>query len=94
MVDPLSKRAPVHNDRLTALARAVGRINSRVETLEATPSSSAWGGITGTLADQTDLQTALDGKQASGSYQPLATVLTNTTASFTSAQETKLAGIE
>lgn len=68
MVDPLSKRAPVHNDRLTALARAVGRINSRVETLEATPSSSAWGGITGTLADQTDLQTALDGKQASGSY--------------------------
>jgi len=41
MVDPLSKRAPVHNDRLTALARAVGRINSRVETLEATPSSVA-----------------------------------------------------
>lgn len=25
----------------------------------------AWGGITGTLADQTDLNTALDGKQAS-----------------------------
>jgi hypothetical protein len=29
---------------------------------------AAWGGITGTLADQADLQTALDGKQASGSY--------------------------
>jgi hypothetical protein len=29
-----------------------------------------------------------------GSYQPLATVLTNTTASFTTAQETKLSGIE
>lgn len=36
----------------------------------------------------TATQTALDGKQ------PLATVLTNTTASFTTAQETKLAGIE
>lgn len=29
---------------------------------------SAWGGITGTLSAQTDLQTALDGKQVSGSY--------------------------
>ena len=55
--------------------------------------ASAWGDITGTLADQTDLQTALNGKQAAGSYQPLATVLTNTTASFTTALETKLNGI-
>jgi hypothetical protein len=39
------------------------------------------------IADVTGLQTALDGKQ------PLATVLTNTTAAFTAAQETKLAGI-
>lgn len=45
------------------------------------------------ISTVTGLQTALDGKQASGSYQPLATVLTNTTASFTTAQETKLAGI-
>lgn len=30
--------------------------------------SVAWGGITGTLASQTDLQSALDAKQASGSY--------------------------
>lgn len=30
--------------------------------------AGAWGGITGTLSNQTDLQTALNGKQASGSY--------------------------
>lgn len=29
---------------------------------------AAWGGITGTLSAQTDLQTALDGKQAAGAY--------------------------
>lgn len=56
-------------------------------------SAASWGAISGTLSAQTDLQSALDGKQASGSYQPLATVLTNTTASFTTAQETKLSGI-
>lgn len=48
---------------------------------------SLWGGITGTLSTQSDLATALAGKQ------PLASVLTNTTASFTTAQETKLSGI-
>lgn len=47
-----------------------------------------WGAITGTLSSQTDLQGALDGKQ------PLSSVLTNTTAAFTTAQETKLAGVE
>lgn len=35
---------------------------------------AVWGGITGTLSSQTDLNSALAGKQ------PLATVLTNTTA--------------
>lgn len=30
--------------------------------------SAAWGSVTGTLSNQTDLQTALDGKQASGTY--------------------------
>ncbi len=67
--------------------------------------SVAWNDITGkpstftpathshAIADVTGLQAALDGKQAAGSYQPLATVLTNTTASFTTAQETKLSGI-
>lgn len=39
------------------------------------------------ISDISGLQTALDGKQ------PVATVLTNTTASFTTAQETKLSGI-
>lgn len=44
-------------------------LDTRVTALEAAPpGSAAWGGITGTLSNQTDLQTALDGKQASGSY--------------------------
>ena len=30
---------------------------------------AAWGGITGTLSNQSDLQTALNGKQASGSAE-------------------------
>jgi hypothetical protein len=30
--------------------------------------SVAWGSVTGTLSSQTDLQSALDGKQAAGSY--------------------------
>ena len=67
--------------------------------------SASWSSITGkpstfppeahtqAISTITGLQTALDGKQAAGSYQPLATVLTNTTAAFTTAQETKLAGI-
>ena len=61
--------------------------------------SASWSSITGkpstfppeahtqAISTVTGLQTALDGKQ------PLATVLTNTTAAFTTAQETKLAGI-
>lgn len=50
--------------------------------------SASWGGITGTLSNQTDLQNALNAKQ------PLSSILSNTTASFTTAQETKLSGIE
>lgn len=53
-----------------------------------TSGGSAWGSITGTLSNQTDLQSALDTKQ------PLATVLTNTTAAFTTEQQTKLSNIE
>lgn len=34
----------------------------------ATPIAVAWGALTGTLSNQTDLQSALNGKQASGSY--------------------------
>jgi len=37
MVDPTSKRQPTLADRLIGLARSVGRINARVETLEARP---------------------------------------------------------
>lgn len=35
----------------------------------ATPGGGVWGSITGTLSAQIDLQTALNGKQAAGSYQ-------------------------
>jgi len=44
----------------------------------------------------TDVQTAIAevATDAAAAYQPLATVLTNTTASFTTAQESKLSGIE
>lgn len=49
------------------------------------------------ISDVTGLQTELDDKlsisAAASAYQPLATVLTNTTAAFTTAQESKLAGI-
>jgi len=67
--------------------------------------ATSWSAVTGkpatfppethtqAISTVTGLQTALDGKQVAGSYQPLATVLTNTTASFTTAQETKLAGV-
>jgi hypothetical protein len=34
------------------------------------PNSAVWGGITGDLEDQDDLQSALDGKQDVGDYQP------------------------
>lgn len=95
-----------------------------------------WGSITGTLADQTDLQAALSGKlvaadltaglatkqdvlgftpynatnpdgfitssalapyattvSVASGYQPLSSVLTDTTASFTTTKDTKLSGI-
>jgi hypothetical protein len=63
--------------------------NTNYDTEWVDPADDAvWGNITGTLSNQTDLQSVLNGKQ------PLATVLTNTTASFTSALEAKLNGIE
>lgn len=74
--------------------------DAEIVRLTSSPAGGAavWGGIGGTLSAQTDLQAALDAKSATshthtGVYQPIATVLTNTTASFTTAQETKLAGI-
>jgi hypothetical protein len=72
--------------------------------------STAWGTITGTLSAQTDLQTALNGKATTAqgaladtalqaadigvSVQAYSAVLTGTTASYTTADETKLDGIE
>ncbi len=95
MTRPLSQTQPTFDLRLKELARNVGDLRREVRALPTGGGggSAAWGGITGTLSAQTDLQTALNGKQAAGSYQPLATVLTNTTASFTTALETKLNGI-
>lgn len=45
----------------------VGGLKSRVQTLESGPAGppAAWGSVTGTLSDQTDLNTALSGKAAS-----------------------------
>lgn len=37
-------------------------LEARVDTLESEPGGGAWGTLTGTLSDQTDLQTALDAK--------------------------------
>jgi hypothetical protein len=56
-------------------------------SLSGIPSTFAPSAHSHSVADVTGLQAALDGKQ------PLATVLTNTTAAFTTAQESKLAGI-
>ncbi|MFZ2540754.1 MAG: hypothetical protein WAW75_03150 [Gallionella sp.] len=47
-------------------AKLVGVITSHSHS----GGAASWGGITGTLSSQTDLQTALNGKQASGSYEP------------------------
>jgi hypothetical protein len=71
--------------------------------------SAAWGSITGTLSAQTDLQTALNGKATSAqgakadtalqpaaigvSVQGYTAVLAATTASYTTAEQSKLAGI-
>ena len=46
------------------------RVNAGETDFELVTASAsvAWGGITGTLANQTDLQTALNGKQVAGTY--------------------------
>jgi hypothetical protein len=43
----------------------IGNFNVLTEAASATGAAGTWGGIGGTLSDQTDLQTALDAKQAS-----------------------------
>ncbi len=42
----------------------IGGKTRQLPAADALPGSSAWGGITGTIADQTDLQNALDAKAA------------------------------
>lgn len=57
------------------VAEAVNRLNNLVSSAGI---SAVWGGITGTLADQTDLNTALAGKQAlDGTLTALAAFNTN-----------------
>jgi len=61
-------------------------------TSKATGDILRWNGTA--WVDYADSNYAAAGHNHAGVYQPLATVLTNTTASFTTAQETKLSGIE
>lgn len=105
----MSIRWPYRREQRPALPSSLGEHTDRefqkIENAirELSESSGAlsvtWGDVVGkpstfppsahshVISDVTGLQSALDSKQ------PLATVLTNTTAAFTTAQETKLAGI-
>ena len=73
-------------DDSTNLAEAVGTLKFPVGNDSGTPYHVTLDQIKAYSID--GLQDAIDGKQ------PLADVLTNTTASFTTAQQTKLAGVE
>ena len=55
-----------------AAAKNTGTIAGTVAAGDHTHPGGAvsWGDVGGTLSNQTDLQTALDGKQATGSYEP------------------------
>jgi hypothetical protein len=55
---------------IDVVGEAAYALNSLGEVFQIGGGSGAtgWGGITGTLSTQTDLQTALNGKQASGNY--------------------------
>lgn len=88
MARPLRDVQPLLAAELEDLARNVGDLRREVRALPAGGGGAvAWGGITGTLSAQTDLTSALAGKQAASA------ILSATTASFTTAQETKLSGI-
>ena len=71
----------VSNTEFQTLNGVTSAIQTQLNGKAATVHTHAIGDVTG-------LQTALDGKQ------PISTVLTNTTASFTTADKTKLDGIE
>jgi hypothetical protein len=73
-------------------ANEIAVITVGVQGLPAVDGISDHGALTG-LGDDDHTQ-YLNNARGDARYQPLATVLTNTTASFTTAQESKLAGIE
>lgn len=83
----------LNTDKLEATDLSAVAISGAYSDLTGVPATFAPSSHTHAISDVTGLQTALDGKQAAGNYQPLATVLTNTTASFTTALETKLNGL-
>ena len=61
--------AKITTDQINITGTPDGTKFLRDDNSWAAPTASvAWGGITGTLSDQTDLQSALDAKQDSGSY--------------------------
>ena len=76
--DGLTGHASQHanaNDAIEALQAKVGingsadptSLDYRVSAIESGGGGGTWGGITGTLSDQTDLQSALNGKLPTGS---------------------------
>ena len=75
------------HDLICATSVILGRITAGTGDVEELTPTQAKALLAMAIADITGLQAAIDGKQ------PLATVLTNTTASFTTAQQTKLSGI-
>ena len=68
----ISSNAWNENHTLTGTANYLLGFDASGNAIDVDPStivaSAPWGSITGTLSAQTDLQTALDGKQAAGSY--------------------------
>ncbi len=79
---PHSSQHANANDAIEALQAKVGvdgsaeptSLDYRVGQLEDNPVGAAWGGITGTLADQTDLNSALSGKAASSHSHAISAV--------------------
>lgn len=66
LTDPNATRVPYWNDSTNNFEWLSLGTNLSITSgvLNATSSGGTWGGITGTLSNQTDLQSALDGKQA------------------------------
>jgi hypothetical protein len=68
LVDALAAKAASNHNHDGIYATAGHNHDAAYSAIDHTHvgGSTAWGGITGTLSDQTDLQTALDAKSASG----------------------------